>query len=150
MPAGQAEEIIALALVFVVHVVGGLLLVWALLDGEQRAGWRRRWGRGGGDDRPAPRPPSGPARDRRPPLPLPTTSRSRVRLREPIRAGEVYPRPARRPAHPKQPAPLPAPRDGVPTADDRAVATDDRRGLGATAAGRSRAHTLFAGGASEC
>ncbi len=43
MPAAEAEEIIALALVFVVHLVGGLLLVWALLDADQRAGWRRRW-----------------------------------------------------------------------------------------------------------
>jgi hypothetical protein len=109
MPAGEAEEIIALALVFVVHVVGGLLLVWALLDGEQRAGWRRRWGWGGGEDRPAPQPPPGPAGDLPAPLPLPRTSPSRVRLREPIRAGDVYPRPARRPAHPEQPTPLPAP-----------------------------------------
>jgi hypothetical protein len=109
MPAGEAEEIIALALVFVVHVVGGLLLVWALLDGEQRAGWRRRWGWGGGEDPPPAPPPPGPAGELRPPLPLPRTSPSRVRLREPVRAGDVYPRPARRPAHPQQPAPLPAP-----------------------------------------
>jgi hypothetical protein len=115
MLAGEAEEIIALALVFVVHVVGGLLLVWALLDGEQRAGWRRRWGWGGGEDPSQPQPPPGPAGDPRPPLPLPLplplprTAPSRVRLREPIRAADVYPRPARRPAHPEQPAPLPAP-----------------------------------------
>jgi hypothetical protein len=109
MPAGEAEEIIALALVFVVHVVGGLLLVWALLDGEQRAGWRRRWGWGGGEDPPVPQLPPGPAGDLHPPLPLPRTSPSPVRLREPIRAGDAYARPARRPAHPQQPAPLPAP-----------------------------------------
>ena len=30
--AAQAEELIALALVFVVHVIGGVALVWALLD----------------------------------------------------------------------------------------------------------------------
>jgi hypothetical protein len=109
MPAGEAEEISALALVFVVPVVGGLLLVWALLDGEQRAGWRRRWGRGGGEDPPRPQPPSGPAGDPRAPLPLPRTAPSRVRLRGPVRAADTYPRPARRPAHPEQPAPLPAP-----------------------------------------
>ena len=42
MPVGQAEEMVALALVFVVHVIGAIMLVWALLDAEQRAGWRRR------------------------------------------------------------------------------------------------------------
>jgi hypothetical protein len=109
MPAGQAEEIIALALVFVVHVVGGLLLVWALLDDDQRAGWRRRWGPGGGEDPHPPQPPADPAGDVRPPLPLPSATPSRVRLREPIRAADAYPRPARRPSHPDEPAPQPAP-----------------------------------------
>ena len=109
MPAGQAEEIIALALVFVVHVVGGLLLVWALLDDDQRAGWRRRWGWGGGEDPRSPQPPADPVRDVRPPLPLPSAIPGRVRLREPIRAADAYPRPARRPAHPEQPAPQPVP-----------------------------------------
>jgi hypothetical protein len=40
--AVEAEEIIALSLVFVVHVAGAVMLVWALIDSEQRAGWRRR------------------------------------------------------------------------------------------------------------
>jgi hypothetical protein len=113
MPAGEAEEIIALALVFVVHVVGGLLLVWALLDGEQRTGWRRRWGGGdGGEDPPlAPRPPLGGLDDRRRRLPLADAAPSRVRLREPRRAADAYPRPPRRPGHPEQPLPrtVPAP-----------------------------------------
>lgn len=109
MPAGQVEEILALALVFAVHVVGGLMLVWALLDDEQRAGWRRRWGGGG-----PPAPPSEPdggggggAHAPRP-LPLPGGGPSRVRLREPVRAAEGYPRPARRPAHPRHPEREPA------------------------------------------
>jgi hypothetical protein len=110
VPAGQVEEIIALALVFVVHVVGGLMLVWALLDGEQRSGWRRRWGWNGEDEDPsAPRPPpagGGAARSR---LPLAGAGPSRVRLREPTRVAERYPRPARRPAHPEQPQPVPEP-----------------------------------------
>lgn len=109
MPAGQAEEIIALALVFVVHVVGGLLLVWALLDDDQRAGWRRRWGWGGGEDPRPPQPPADPAGEDRPLLPLPQATPGRVRLREPVRAADAYPRPARRPAHPEQPAPRPVP-----------------------------------------
>jgi len=111
MPAGQAEEIIALALVFFVHVVGGVLLVWALLDSEQRAGWRRRWGWGGEQGTPRPRPPDGPG-GARVPLPLETTRPSHVRLREPVRAADAYPRPARRPEHPAQPAPRPAPAPG--------------------------------------
>lgn len=104
---------IALALVFVVHVIGGLMLVWALLDAEQRAGWRRRWGRGD-DGPPRPRPPRPPdARtppDAPPPLPLAVTAPSGVRLREPARVADGYPRPARRPEHEPQPqrAPVPA------------------------------------------
>lgn len=111
MPVGQAEEIIALGLVFVVHVIGGLMLIWALVDAEQRAGWRRRWGWGGDDDPPA-EPPSGGGGGgaREPaPLPLPGGDPSRVRLREPARVGDAYERPARRPAHPPQPAPERAP-----------------------------------------
>lgn len=107
MPAGQAEEIIALALVLVVHVVGAGMLVWALLDAEQRSGWRRRR-HGGGDDPPSP--PSGDSDDgggARVPvgLPLPGGGPSRVRLREPALAAVRYERPSRRPAHPAEPAP---------------------------------------------
>jgi hypothetical protein len=110
MLATQIEELVALGLVFAVHVVGGVLLVWALLDGEQRAGWRRRWGWGGGDEGPRrPQPPPGPRAEVRDPLPLPLPGAepSRVRLREPVRAGDAYPRPPRRPEHPPQPAPAP-------------------------------------------
>jgi hypothetical protein len=100
MPVGS--ELLALTLVFVVHVIGGVLLVWALLDDEARAGWRRRWRRGGaGPQRPPDRP--RPATAVRPPLPLPDAVPSPVRLREPVRAGDAYPRPARRPAHPPAP-----------------------------------------------
>ena len=113
MPVGQAEEMIALALVFVVHVVGGLMLVWALLDADQRAGWRRRWGGGGGEDPPAPpSPPSGsPRRAQAPPTPHPlrVAAASRVRLREPGQVADGYPRPARRPAHEPQPQRAPVP-----------------------------------------
>ena len=111
MPPAQAEEIIALTLVFVVHVIGGVLLVWALLDEEQRAGWRRRLGGGGGGGGDGPSPGPQPRPDRgggaRAPLPLPGGEPSRVRLREDVRAADGYPRPARRPDHPPQPAPHP-------------------------------------------
>ena len=104
MPVGELPEILALTLVFVVHVIGGALLVWALLDDETRAGWRRRLRRG--EEGPQ-GPPQGPRHTRavRPPLPLPHAAPSSVRLREPGRAGDAYPRPARRPAHPPQPLP---------------------------------------------
>ena len=115
MPVAEAEQMIALALVFVVHVIGGLLLVWALLDAEQRAGWRRRWRPGGGDGGPPPPQPPRPPDARRPAgpplaLPLRDAAPSRVRLREPIPLSEAYPRPARRPEHEPQPqrAPVPA------------------------------------------
>jgi hypothetical protein len=113
MPGAEAEEIVALALVFAVHVVGGLMLVWALLDSEQRTGWRRRWGGGGGGDPPAPPspPPGSPhrAEPARPALPLPVAAASRVRLREPGQVADGYPRPARRPAHEPQPQRAPVP-----------------------------------------
>jgi len=111
MPAGQAEELIALALVFVVHVIGAAMLVWALIDAEQRAGWRRRWGRGGDDDPPAPPPQDGGGGGAREPvaLPLPGAAPSRARLREPGRPGDCYERPPRRPAHPDVPTPQPVP-----------------------------------------
>jgi len=113
MPAAEAEEMIALGLVFVVHLVGAVLLVWALLDGDQRAGWRRRWNRPGGGDDP-PEPPSPPSGSPRPAelvrdLPLPVTAASRVRLRAPGQTADGYPRPARRPAHEPQPQRAPVP-----------------------------------------
>jgi hypothetical protein len=114
MPVGQAEEITALALVFAVHVIGLLMLLWALLDTEQRAGWRRRWSRGDDGPEPPSPPPPGPAGTpaavgARPPLPLPDAAASTVRLREPLRVADGYPRPARRPAHEPKPQRAPVP-----------------------------------------
>ena len=111
---GEVEEIVALALVFGVHVLGAGMLVWALLEPEQRTGWRRRWGWGGGDP-PPPTPPSDPggttSRVVNPPaaLPLTVARPSSVRLREPTRVADGYPRPARRPAHDPQPQRAPTP-----------------------------------------
>jgi hypothetical protein len=111
-------EIVAIVLTLVVHVLGAGVLVWNLLDGEG-FDWRTLWPRdddGGGGGRPDP--PSGPEPDgggvpARPDL-LPgwagsVSAPSAVRLREPGRIGEGYPRPGRRPEH------LPErPRPGVP------------------------------------
>ena len=46
MPVGQAEEMMALALVFVVHVVGAVALVWALLK-KARNDAKKGPGKGG-------------------------------------------------------------------------------------------------------
>ena len=92
MPATEYQEIAALLLVFVVHLIGGVLLVWALLDADTRSGWRRRWGRGGpGDDGPGPQPDL-------------AADQSAVRLRGPGRLADAHPRPPRRPDHVPEPA----------------------------------------------
>ena len=108
MPVGQAEEILALSIVFLVHVVGGLLLVWGVLGDEGRGSWRRRWGGGGTDDDGPPREPEPAPPGERSSLPLPDADWSRVRLREDGRVAGGYERPARRPEHPPQHAPTPS------------------------------------------
>ena len=97
MPVNEASEILALSLIFVVHVAGGLLLVWGMLDGDARPlpWWRRRGGGGPGDRPPAPMPPAPPVS--RTPLPLPGADPSRVRLRDETPLRDGYERPARRP-----------------------------------------------------
>jgi hypothetical protein len=96
-------ELVAIALTLVVHVVGAIVLVWTLLDGEQ-IDWRGTlWprdddGGGGGPGFEPPRDGHG-GDGGGGTLPLPDASPSPVRLREPGRIGEGYPRPARRPAH---------------------------------------------------
>lgn len=106
MPVGQAEEILALSIVFAVHVIGGVMLVWGILDDEGREPWRRRWRRGGGGDDPPRDPPPSPTDDERARLPHDDARASHVRLREDGRIADGYPRPPRRPEHP---APVPAP-----------------------------------------
>jgi hypothetical protein len=104
-------QVLALMLVFVVHVIGGALLVWALLDDDTRSGWRRRWRRGA--DEPPRLPLEPPATTAvRPPLPLPDATPSALRLREPYRAGAGFVWPGRRPAH--APGVLPDPVPGRP------------------------------------
>lgn len=107
MLAGQIEEVVALALVFVVHVIGGLALVWALLDDETRGGWRRRRRRGDDGPRPIGPVPRPSPRAARPPLPLEVADPSPVRLRGPGRLAHAHPAPPRRPDHAPQPARAP-------------------------------------------
>ena len=88
----------ALILTLVVHVLGTVLLLWALLRGQDdkpdlRGWW---WGDDGGD---GPEPPS----DRPGPtgggIPLPDAAQSPVRLRTAERLADRYARPGRRPQH---------------------------------------------------
>lgn len=95
-------EVLALALTLVVHVIGAGVLIWALLDGN--VDWNELWPRD--DDGRGPRGPEAPEAGDGPdgggvlaPTPLPDASPSPVRLREPGRIAERYPRPGRRPEH---------------------------------------------------
>jgi hypothetical protein len=106
VPVGQLEEVLALSIVFAVHVIGGIMLVWGILDDEGREPWRRRWRRGGGEEPPRDPQPSPPGE--RSALPLSDAQLARVRLRDEGRIADGYPRPARRPEHPA-PGPSRAP-----------------------------------------
>jgi hypothetical protein len=95
-------EVTAIVITLLAHVVGAGVLIWALLDGD-RPDWRRLLfpkdddgdGGSGPDDPLDPVP--GPGGDGG--LPLPGAQPSGVRLREPGRLGDGYPRPPRRPEH---------------------------------------------------
>lgn len=96
----HTEELIAISLTFLVHVLGAVALVWAMLDDRGWSALKDWWPR---DDPPPPD--DDPRDDGDGPgglpvdLPLPTASPSPVRLREPGRIGDAKPRPARRPEH---------------------------------------------------
>jgi hypothetical protein len=93
--AGVSKEVLAIGLTLLVHIVGLVALIWALvLDPEDRPDWRDWWP-GGDDDRPldpSPAPRGGEA-------PLTDAVASAVRLRERTRLSDGYPRPTRRPVH---------------------------------------------------
>jgi hypothetical protein len=96
-------ELVAIGLTLVAHVIGGAVLVWALLDGES-VDWGGFWprdddGGGGGGPTPPADPGPGDGGVRVPTPPLPDAAPSAVRLREPGRIAEGYPRPSRRPEH---------------------------------------------------
>jgi hypothetical protein len=102
-------EVVAIVLTLVVHVLGAAVLVAVLLDGE-KIDWRGTLfprdddGPGPGFD-PPPAPPEPDGGGILAPAPLPDAAPSPVRLREPGRIGESYPRPTRRPAHPPERTP---------------------------------------------
>lgn len=113
MLGGEAEEFLALTLIFVVHVAGGLMLVWGMFDRETRPRWRPRWRRGDdgpGDPPPGPRP-SGPSD--RVALPLPSATPSRVRLRDETPLRDAHPRAPRRPSRAPVPQRSPQRRSGA-------------------------------------
>lgn len=92
-------EVLALALTLGVHVLGALALISVLVrdsGGSMRDWWPRD--DGGEPPRDDPRPPGPQPGDGA--LPLPDAAPSTVRLREPSRLGDAYPRPPRRPDHP--------------------------------------------------
>ena len=101
----MSKEILAIGLTLLVHIVGLVALIWALLlDPEDRPDWRDWWP-GGDDDRPLD--PSPPTRGGQ--LPLADAVPSALRLRERTRLGDGYPRPVRRPAHAPERVPERAP-----------------------------------------
>ena len=94
------EELLALGLTVVVHILGGLALVGMLLRNSSTDA--RNWWTGDDDGG---HPPDAPQPSRPQPgggggLPLPDADPSAVRLRAPGQIAERYPRPLRRPAHP--------------------------------------------------
>jgi len=99
----MSAQIIAIGLTFVVHVVGAVFLVWAMIGSDDDVyglrGWWPRDDDGGGPPRP-PEPDAGPGG-----LPLPTAEPSPARLREPGRLADAHPAPRRRPEHPRRPVP---------------------------------------------
>lgn len=106
-------EVVAILLTVIVHFLGAMVLVGVLLNGE-KVDWRHLLFPGD-DDGPGPGFDPPPADDGPDgggvlaPTPLPDASPSPVRLREPGRIGEGYPRPTRRPAHSPPRTPEPAP-----------------------------------------
>lgn len=108
----MTAEVIALALTAVVHVVGAIVLVWAMFDADNRPDWRSLWPRddedGGGGSPPVDPPANGPSDAG---LRLPDDAvPARMRLREPGRLADGHPRPARRPSHAPAPSRTPVER----------------------------------------
>ena len=101
-------EVLALALTLGVHVLGACALIGVLMR-DSGTHMRDFWPSDGDDD--------GPGRDPQPQgfdpapggrgVPLPDAEPAPVRLREPGRLGDAYPRPTRRPAHAPEREPTP-------------------------------------------
>lgn len=93
-------------LTFVVHVIGVVVLIWAIVAGQDERPDGRGWWRGDDGEDPAPVP--DPPAPRGGGLPLPEAKQSLVRLREPGRIARHYELPERRPAREprREPAPM--------------------------------------------
>lgn len=99
----MSKEVIALGLTLGVHVLGAIVVIWGLMDGD-RLDWRSFLWPSDGQDGGGPQgegSPSGPGGPRA--LPLPDAQQSPVRMREPARLADLRPRPQRRPAHVPEP-----------------------------------------------
>jgi hypothetical protein len=93
-------EVAALVLTFLVHVMGAVILVWAMLDEERDWRFWRGWWPDDGEDQPQPETPTPPGGDG---LPLPDALPARVRLRSHDHLADAIPAPARRPEHVPEP-----------------------------------------------
>lgn len=98
-------ESVALLVLVLPHLIGGVFLAWWILPSSAKhelRGWFRD--EGGGEHRsPRPVPPSsGGGRSN---VPLPDAAPAAVRMREPGRLGDGRPIPRRRPQHPVEPEP---------------------------------------------
>jgi hypothetical protein len=104
-------EVIAIALTLVVHLLGAVVLVWAIL-GDEEVDWRRTlWprdddGGGGGPGFEPPHRDGGGPGGGMPAPPLADAAPSPIRLREPGRIADALPRPARRPRHAPERVPV--------------------------------------------
>lgn len=95
MGGGAVAAILVLTLV---HFAAFGLLFWHLAGGEMLSIFRTRPDDGGGGGSPTPPEPD-PAGDRDGGVPLPDAEQASVRLREPGRLADAYPRRPRRPEH---------------------------------------------------
>ncbi len=109
---GTTGEVIAVAIMLGVHILGGVALVYVLVH-DSGGSFKDWWPNDGDDDGGSPKGPEPPdPRGSGGGLPLPGADPSSVRLREPGTIADGYPRPSRRPAHPeRQPGRVPASRD---------------------------------------
>jgi hypothetical protein len=102
----MSAQLIAIGLTLLVHVVGAVFLIWAMIGPDDDVRRLRDWWPRDDDGSEPPRPPepdAGPGG-----LPLPTAGPSPMRLREPGRLADGHPAPPRRPEHPRRPAREPA------------------------------------------
>ena len=104
----EGGAVLAILVLTLVHFVAFGLLFWHLAGSELLSMFRIPRDDDGGGGPPAP--PPDPTGDRDGGVPLPDAAPAPVRLREPGRIAEGYPRRERRPAHEPERKPVPAPR----------------------------------------